>query len=160
MNRLKAVAAIGVRNPIRTHFPKTIKSGSVSNYELHTDSNPPKGQVGHLWILSETSWSWEWWISEPLCTEWAWSSDVCSPLYLDMLSYHPLSSINTTWLICLLSKKCHGLKTHGFKEDLPEVLKISPVKKNSLEWLPWRLLILQYFNLLRMHLRICMYNLG
>ena len=38
-NRLKVVAAIEVRNPIRTH----------------TDSHPPKGQVGHLWILSETS---------------------------------------------------------------------------------------------------------
>lgn len=53
-NRLKAVAAIGVRDPIRTHFPKTIKSGSVSNYELHIQIPiPPKGQVGHLWILSE-----------------------------------------------------------------------------------------------------------
>lgn len=53
-NRLKAVAAIGVRDPIRTHFPKTIKSGSVSNYELHIQIPiPQKGQVGHLWILSE-----------------------------------------------------------------------------------------------------------
>ena len=127
-------------------FPKTIKSGSVSNYELHTDSHPPKGQVGHLWILSEIHLDPEKMVDLRATMHWVGLILWC--LLTLILGHVKLSSIKlyiyTTWLICLLSKKCHGLENPLKKRKIfPKLAKSRQFKKNSLEWLTWRLLILQ-----------------